>query len=154
MYPLRGESTTLGAGELVSVPDLERAERLAGTEIGAGDCVVVRVGLEEREAVEGPEDVSLRAGLHHDCLPWFHEREIAVYSGDCVERVPYPSAELPMPLHQIGLVKMGLVLLDNLRLQELVATCARFSRHEFLITVAPLRTNGGTGSAVNPIAVF
>lgn len=61
---------------------------------------------------------------------------------------------LELPLHQIGIAMMGLVLLDWPRLTDLLAACAQFDRVEFLLTVAPLRIVGGTGSPVNPIATF
>jgi len=32
--------------------------------------------------------------------------------------------------------------------------CRDLKRYEFLLTCAPLRLRGGTGSPVNPIAVF
>ena len=61
---------------------------------------------------------------------------------------------MPLPLHQVGLASIGLCLLDNPRVEELAATCRRLGRSEFLLTVAPLALPGGTGSPVNPIAVF
>jgi hypothetical protein len=33
-------------------------------------------------------------------------------------------------------------------------TCARLGRWSFLLTIAPLKVPGGTGSPVNPVAVF
>jgi len=140
--------------EFVTPADLDAAERHARTRLRRGDAIFVHVGLEAREAAHGPEDVSRRAGLHAGCLPWLHEREVAVYSGDCVERVPYPSAAMPVPLHQIGLAAMGLVLLDCPRMAGLVEACRAEERHEFLLSVAPLRIPAGTGSPVNPLALF
>jgi hypothetical protein len=57
-------------------------------------------------------------------------------------------------VHQCALVAMGVHLLDNLMLGRLLEACARQRRWEFLFTVAPLRVDRGTGSPVNPIAVF
>ena len=59
-----------------------------------------------------------------------------------------------MPIHQCGIVAMGLHLLDNLRLDALAEQCAAANRWEFFFTIAPLRVKRGTGSPVNPIAVF
>ncbi len=53
-----------------------------------------------------------------------------------------------------ALVGMGLHLLDNLHLADLEAACAAEQRWEFLLAVAPLRIERGTGSPVNPIAIF
>jgi hypothetical protein len=49
---------------------------------------------------------------------------------------------------------MGLCLVDNCDLEELAETCSRLSRYEFLLTIAPLRLMGGTGSPANPLATF
>jgi kynurenine formamidase len=138
----------------VTVGDLLAAEELAGIRVGSGDAVFIHIGLEAREAAIGPEDITRRAGLHATCLEWLHERQVAVYSGDCVERTPYPSDLMPLPLHQIGLAAMGLCLLDCPRVSPLVATAERLGRSSFLLMVAPLRIPGGTGSAVNPLAIF
>ena len=59
-----------------------------------------------------------------------------------------------MPLHQCCLAGMGVHLLDNLRLDCLADACIEHERWEFLLTIAPLRVAGGTGSPINPIAVF
>jgi kynurenine formamidase len=144
----------LTPGDAVTAEDLTAAERLAGTDVTSGDAVFVHVGLERREVEQGTEDPSVRAGLDASCLPWLHEREVAVYSGDCVEQIPFPSKAVPLPLHQIGLVAMGLVLLDCPRLAELVEVCAELGTAEFLLTAAPLRIPGGTGSPVNPLCLF
>ena len=74
----------------VTIDDLEAAEKLAGVEVGSGDAIFVRIGLEEREAAQGPEDSTVRAGLHAECLEWLWEREVAVYSGDCVRADALP----------------------------------------------------------------
>ena len=64
----------------------------------------------------------------------------------------YPN--LRQPIHQIGIPHMGLWLIDNCNLEELAAACAERGRWEFLLTIAPLRIRYGTGSPVNPIALF
>lgn len=60
----------------------------------------------------------------------------------------------PLLLHQIGIAAMGLVLLDFCEVEQLAHTCRELSRHEFLFVVAPLPVAGGTGSPVNPLAIF
>ena len=64
------------------------------------------------------------------------------------------AAGWPIPVHQCTLVAMGVHLLDNLDLSRLAAACAERERWEFLFAVAPLCVRGGTGSPVNPIAIF
>jgi hypothetical protein len=43
---------------------------------------------------------------------------------------------------------------DNTNLNALAAAAAERKRWEFMITIAPLRIENGTGSPVNPIATF
>jgi len=144
----------LATGDGVYPEDLERAEQLAEIRVRRGDAVIVRVGLSAREAADGREDPSHRSGLMPECIPWLHERQAALFSGDCIEFIPLPYRRMPMPLHQIALGSMGMPFLDATDLEALAATCQELHRWEFLLTVAPLRLVGGTGSAVNPICYF
>lgn len=138
----------------VTPADLDRAEALAGVTVGRGDAVFVRVGVAAREAVEGPEDPRHRAGLIPECLPWLHDREVAVYGGDCIEKLPSPYPRVRSPFHAVALVAMGLALLDNPDMERLAAGVTAEGRAAFLLATAPLPLPGGTGSPVNPLAIF
>jgi kynurenine formamidase len=145
----------LDATEAVHVEDLEEAERFGGVRVEEGDILIMRVGQWPRMQAQGWETPgSPRPGLAADCLPWLHTRRVAAYGGDCFDAVPSGYEKMPMPLHTVGLVAMGLPLLDNLSVEPLAAACREEGRYHFLLTVAPLRIPGGTGSPVNPIAVF
>jgi kynurenine formamidase len=141
--------------DYVTVDDLERAERLGRVEVASGDALFVHSGLRAQEEHQGhPQSVTDRAGLHAECVEWLHQRGVAVFGADCCERMPYPSSAMPMPLHMIGCVAMGLCLLDYPEVTVLRDMCAREGSNEFVLTCAPLALPGGTGSAVNPIATF
>lgn len=144
----------LDPGTVVDAAMLQAAADLHDTTISAGDALVVHVGLERRESVHGPEDPRVRAGLDLSAVEWLHEHDVALYTGDCIERFPETPGPVPMPLHQIGIARMGLALLDAPTLTGLLACCARLDRWTFLLTLAPLVVRGGTGSPVNPLAVF
>jgi kynurenine formamidase len=58
------------------------------------------------------------------------------------------------PIHVLALNAMGLHLLDYLQFEDLVERCEETGRWEFLFAAAPLRIPGGTGSPLNPTAVF
>lgn len=105
----------LEPGAAVTRADLDRAEVASGVHVSDGDAMVVRVGIGAMVASGIPDAGPLRAGLGADCLAWMHARGVAVYAGDCVERQPSPYPALPLPLHQIGLVAMGLAILDKPR---------------------------------------
>ncbi len=83
-----------------------------------------------------------------------YEREVALYSGDCTERMPSPYERILLPLHQVAAAAVGLNLVDHAALEELGRVCAELNRWEFLYTVAPLRIPRSTGSAVNPLCMF
>lgn len=139
----------------VHAEDLTAAEERQGIRVESGDCIFVYTGLQKREAAEGPENLGQRVGIMPDAIRWMHKREIAVYSGDCVDAFPNPySARYCIYFHAITLAAMGLILLDIPALEPLVELCEETARSDFLLTMAPLRLKGGTGCPVNPIALF
>ena len=90
-------------------------------------------------------------------LPFLRERDVALLSTDGQQEVvPAESADfdLRMPIHVVGLVALGLWLVDNAALDELARTCQEKNRWEFLLSLVPWRMIGVTSSAVNPAAVF
>lgn len=139
----------------VTAADLSAAERRQDLKVTTGDCIFVYTGLQKREASLGPENLAERVGIMPDAIRWMHEREISVYSGDCVDAFPNPyGPRYAIYFHAITLAAMGLVLLDIPALEPLVEVCDELERSEFLLTMAPLRLKGGTGCPVNPIALF
>ncbi len=57
-------------------------------------------------------------------------------------------------IHEVVIPHMGMPPLDNANFERLAEVCAEVGRYEFLLCIAPLVVNGGTGSPVNPIATF
>jgi len=146
-------------GTYITVADLESAEAAQGCEVGPGDLLVVSTGRDARRAAHGGVLDPFRdglAGLHPECLPWLRERAVALLGSDGIsDRLPAgPIDGWPFPIHQAAITGMGLMLVDNLRLDRALAACADHRRWEFLLTISTLRIPGGTGSPVNPIAVF
>jgi kynurenine formamidase len=141
---------------MIYVADLEKAEKNAGLRVESGDCIFVRSGLGPREEAEGLADPVGKGlpGIHPEVLPWLHEREVAVWSGDCYDKMPYPSERFPLVMHMIGLASMGLVQLDVPDIELLFKTCRELNRNEFLLSAAPLYIQGGTGSPINPVCIF
>lgn len=113
---------------------------------------------EDREryvrAVQSKGRDGKREGLTPDCLPFLHQRQVALFAGDCIEPLPSTVPGLPFPLHQIGIVSMGLFLVDSVRANRLVDACTQAARSTCLFAVAPLPIAGGTGSPVNPICIL
>lgn len=129
-----------------------------GVDVREGDILLVSTGRDARRAETGPWnpiDPGM-AGLHPECVPWLHERGVAVLGSDVVsDPIPLPPIEgWSMPIHECTLVAMGVHLLDNLELSGLSRACAELSQWDFQLTIAPLRIEEGTGSPVNPIAML
>ena len=153
---LRGVDV-LAADDHVFPEDLDAAAEAAGITVGPGDVVLMRTGEggARRAAGKGYNPNMPRSGFQAACLPWIHERGVAMLASD-VAQDPTPSGyrTVHMPIHMVGIVAMGLWLIDNCQLEDLAATCARLGRWEFQFTLAPIRFQGVTGSPVNPLAVF
>ena len=81
---------------------------------------------------------------------------VAAIGADTAERCRdhRVTTRCPIPIHYVGIVAMGLWLIDNCDLTELASTCDRLQRWTFEFIVAGLRLRGGTGSPVNPIALL
>ena len=134
--------------------ELDAFEEQHGVHVEEGDVVLLRTGLPLQMEAEGGE-VDAHSGWQAACLPWFHERGVAVIGSDVINDarpVAYPRT--PMPIHQVALVAMGLRLIDNAALEDLAAACAERNRWEFAFSLNPLRIDAGTGSPANPIAIF
>ena len=147
----------LEPGDAIAPDELDRACVAQGVRVEAGDILLVATGRDARRAHHGPWDpygVGL-AGLDAECIPWLREHDPSVLGSDGVSDVmPGNDHRWAMPVHSCLLVGMGVHLLDNLDLSRLMSACAERGRWEFLFAIAPLQIGGGTGSPVNPIAIF
>jgi len=152
---LRGVDA-LEPGEAIFPEDLEDAEARAGLSVRPGDALFVRTGRWRWRDEHGPWDLGRSAaGLDASCLPWLRARDVATLGSDGVSDVaPSRVDGVPMPIHTVAIVALGLHLMDNLDFEALATACAEEGRWEFLLAVAPLVLRRGTASPVNPIAVF
>lgn len=148
----------LAADHAITPEELAAAERAQGVTVGSGDILLISTGRDaRRSAGRGALDPFGQglAGLHPRCLRYLSEREVAVLGSDGIsDLLPPRPGHWSFPVHQIGIVGMGLHLIDNVRLDRLLAACREAGRYAFLFTAAPLRIPGGTGSPINPVAVL
>jgi kynurenine formamidase len=143
-------------GEHVFREDLETAERSQGVSVGPGDIVLVRTGHTRRLEELGPWDTpDAKAGLHPTAASFLAEREVAALGSDGNnDTAPTTTEGVGFPIHVLALNAMGVHLLDYLQLEDLAQHCEAVGRWEFLFSGAPLRVAGGTGSLINPVAIF
>jgi kynurenine formamidase len=147
----------LDLGYRITPDELESAEAMAGVQVRSGDAVLIRTGRDAGRAGRGPHvpDEHGSAGLSASCLPWIHDRGIALLGSDVAhDAMPSLYNQVSGPIHSIGIVSMGLWLLDNAYLDDLAVATAEVSQWEFLFAMGPLKLKRGTGSPVNPLALI
>jgi kynurenine formamidase len=152
---LRG-APWLEPGDQVSPDDMVAAERAQSVQVRPGDILLVRTGHTRRLAELGPWNTGeAKAGLHPAVALLLAEREVAVLGCDTNSDAALSHVQdVDFPVHVLTINALGLYLLDYLQLDDLAARCDLEARWEFLCAIAPLPVPGGTGSPVNPIAVF
>lgn len=146
----------LQAGYRITVADLEAWEDETGVRVGPGDAMIMRWGRWARREAVGPFDTwAEAAGFDNNVIPWLRERDIAILGWETPGYTPRPEGDLPtLALHDFALTMLGIHLLDRADLEALSEMAAQLGRYEFMLTIAPLPIPNGTGSPVNPIAVF
>jgi kynurenine formamidase len=86
--------------------------------------------------------------------PWLKARDIALVGSDGTLDVAGQVPNHTLPLHKYVLVALGMNIIDNADFGALAATAAKLKRWEFLFVAGPIATPGGTGSPLNPVAIF
>jgi kynurenine formamidase len=147
----------LKPGDRIMATELDAAEKEHGVRVEEGDILLIRTGRARRRKSKGAWDPNREGlpGLDPTCLPWIHDRRVAILGSDAVSDVlPSGYKDVLLPIHVCTLVTMGVHLLDNADFDALAETCARLGRYEFMFASAPLILERGTGSPVNPLAIF
>jgi kynurenine formamidase len=157
---LPGKATAQGwlePGTAVHREDLETLEKLEHVKVSAGDVILLYSGRWKRRAALGPWPRETGfAGYHADVAYFIKERGVSFIGGDGPNDV-VPTGLPPTvtnPLHRLALVAMGVSIFDNLDFERAVEHARQVNRYEFLFSAAPLRIALGTGSPLNPLAIF
>jgi len=147
----------LEPGTPIHREDLEALEKLEHVKVSPGDVILLYTGRWKRRAALGPWPNQMGfAGYHADVAYFLKERGVSFIGCDGPNDVS-PTGLPPAvnnPLHRLALVAIGVSIFDNLDLEGAARQAARLNRYEFLFMAAPLRIDKGTGSPLNPLAVF
>lgn len=147
----------LEPGTAIHREDLEALEKLEHVKVSAGDVILLYTGRWKRRAMLGPwPNTTGFAGYHADVAYFIKERGVSFIGCDGPNDVS-PTGLPPTvtnPLHRLALVAMGVSIFDNLDFERAVEQSRRLNRYEFLFMAAPLRIEKGTGSPLNPLALF
>ena len=146
----------IAAGTAIFADDIEAWEEKSGVTIGSGDVLLIRTGRWQQEAEDGQWDMTeTAAGMDAAFAKWLKERDVALIGSDGIsDAVPSGVDGLALPLHELVVAGLGMHMLDNLDLDEVAAEAAARNRATFMFVGAPLRVPGGTGSPLNPLAIF
>jgi len=142
--------------------ELEEIAEANGIVPRPGDAIVLHCGREawERERPQAPWGSAgkfdggpvRRAGLDASCLDPLRRWDCAVVVWDMMDQTPNRYG-LPWAIHG-AIHAFGVALIDNALVEPLVEACRAERRWEFMLIAVPLRIPGGTGSPVNPVALF
>ena len=134
----------------------EAAESEQGVRVEPGDILLVRTGHTRRLAELGPWNTpEAKAGLHPTAASFLADREVAALGSDGNnDTAPSTTEGVGFPIHVLAINAMGVHLLDYLQFEDVAPHCEEVGRWEFLFVAAPLRIGRGTGSPLNPIAIF
>ena len=145
--------------------ELEEIAKTNGIEPKSGDAVLIRSGIKNflndnpafnKMGVDMP-------GVHASCIEFFHKYDAAILGWDMMDAsnqgyqgtIPIgPDKFASWPVHFMALPFLGMPLIDNTNLDPLAEYAKKEERHEFLFVISPLNIQGGTGSPVNPLAIF
>jgi kynurenine formamidase len=134
----------LAGGTHVYPEDIEAWEKQAGVKIGAGDAIFLHTGRWATGQTSG-YDITV--------APWLKARDVALVGSDGTQDVSLVEG-YTLPLHKYILIGLGANIIDNADLTALSETSARLKRWEFLFVAGPIAAPGGTGSPLNPLAIF
>ena len=144
--------------DAVYTKDIEAWEKMAGVKVTSGDFVILRTGRWARREKVGPwKAIDAASGFDVTVAPWFRARDVALAAGDTtveIHNVPPVVEGQLTPLHTLFINGLGMPIIDDVDPEALAEICARLRRWDFMVVVAPLRVPHGTGSPVNPIAIF
>jgi kynurenine formamidase len=135
--------------------ELAQIAQAQGVALTPGDALVIHSGRDAFERANGgayATDNGSRPGLHPSCLPFIRDNDVAVLAWDMIDAMPNDYG-LPWPVHGV-IFAYGVAVIDHCSLEELSRVCAAENRYDFVLSVGPLYVQGGTGSPVNPIAIF
>jgi len=135
----------------ITVQDIEQALSKQKLKLQPGDAVILNTGWGTLWGKDNIRYAKGCPGIGIAAAEWLAKQDPMLVGADNigVEVNPNPDAALSLPIHQIMIVVNGIHLLENMKLDQLVAKRIQ----EFALIVQPLKIQGGTGSTVAPIAI-
>ncbi|HWQ31883.1 MAG TPA: cyclase family protein [Blastocatellia bacterium] len=144
----------LAPGQEIKAEDLEATARAQGTEIRAGDSVLIRTGYGRFFEADRQKFMGLRPGPGESAARWLAAKKIFLTGDDTMSYEVVPQSGTVFPCHRILIADHGIYLIENLNLEELAKALDEAKVHEFALVVNPPRLRGATGAAINAFAIL
>jgi kynurenine formamidase len=141
----------LGPGDVVTVADAEKALTGTGHDVRPGDAVFFHTGWGGLWGTDNERYAAGEPGPGLALGAWLAEHRVALTGCDTRSFGPYPPErpDEPFAVPQMLNVRHGVVVVENLRLEEAV----RDRVHEFLLVISHAKLRGATGAWVAPLAI-
>lgn len=141
----------LGDTYEITPQDLQQALAKQGMKLQKGDAVIIHTGWGKLWGKDNARYVKSCPGIGIAAAEWLVKQDPMLIGADNwpVEVAPNPDKEISLPVHQILLPINGVHILENLKLDELVAKKV----HEFAFIMQPLKMKGFSGASVAPTAI-
>jgi len=141
----------LGDNYEITVEDIEGAVKKQNITFQPGDAILIHTGWAKLWGKENARYSRTCPGRGVKAAQWLIAKDPLLLGADNwpVEVGPNPDKSLNLPVHQLALVVHGVHLLENLKLDEMVAKNVT----EFVLVLQPMKMQGTTGSTVAPIAL-
>ncbi len=147
----------LAGGQAIEPDLLENTLRSQGTDLTAGDMLLIRTGW-RRKYLEDSNRATFfgdTPGISLHCCAWLRDHSIAAVASDnwALEVIPSEVPGESFPVHMVLIRDMGMMIGEMFDLEELADDCAGDGVYDFLLCAPVLKFTHGVGSPVNPIAI-
>lgn len=134
----------------ITPADIQRTLEAQGTQLRAGDSVLVRTGWFAAWYRSDPDAYfASQPGVGPEAALWLYDRGMALLGTDTSGTEVIPMPDLERTTHGVLLVDRGVHLIEIMDLEALASE----RTFEFLFLCLPLRITGATGSWLRPVAV-
>jgi kynurenine formamidase len=174
-FESRGTPIDFDSGQTFSVEDLEATLNFQGSEVLAGDILMIHTGWLKAIRGEGFQrgPVLHSPGLLPDesIAEWLWNKQVAMAASDNLALEAWPSQKEALPtlseqegslglsshtgmLHRLLIPLLGMTIGELWDLAELASLLKSRRRFDCLITAEPLNIPGGVGSPANALAII
>jgi kynurenine formamidase len=135
----------------ITVADLEGALKRQNLTLQPGDAVILHTGWGKLWDKDGARYARGNPGIGVKAAEYLIAKDPLLLGADTppVEVSPNPDPTISLPVHEMALAIYGVHLLENLKLDELVAR----NISEFAFVMQLIKFKGATGSTVAPAAL-